>query len=57
MVKIQSEMQSLDPNRELDRFAAQLKREVEPVPLCSEEEMAVECIVDTELLDQIDQQL
>ena len=57
MVKIQSEMQSLYSNRELDRFAAQLEREVEPVPLCSEELMAVECIVDKELLDQIEQQL
>ena len=57
MVKIMSKIQRIDPRRELDRFASQVAREVTPVASFDEEKPLMKVTVDTELFDQIKQQL
>ena len=57
-----SHMSGIDPRREIDRFAAQLSREISPVPFeertgLPDEGIVTERIVDNELFNVIEQQM
>ena len=57
-----SDMSGIDPRKEINRFAAQLSREISPVPFeertgLPDEGIVTERIVDNELFNVIEQQM